>query len=205
MLDEFSSLINTKASFMERVNRLFNPESKDYRLIYKAVVFVEYAFRRRKRESDEAYSTHLYAVANCILDLGVRNSAAIAAALLHDIIEDIPGWNFFRVWKHFGLHVATLVQFVTKLQKKSKVPRGIRMWLFYIILSFGPTLSQLIKVCDRLNNVATLEFIEEWKRLRAIVSTKKHYRPMAVRLDAHFPGILKLLDEAIELAEKQYF
>jgi GTP pyrophosphokinase len=185
------------------VEKIFINGSSEYRMIFEAVQLVEFAFAGKKRLDSSPYTVHLYYVGLYLLKVGVRDAKVIVAGLLHDMVEDVPGWNFFWVWRIFGFRIAWYVMFVTKLHAKSGIPRPVRMWLFYNLLRIGPRISQLIKVCDRTHNLKTLSNVAGWKQRRAIASTEALYQPLARKLDREYPGTLQLLLDALVSARNQ--
>ena len=92
-------------------NYSFSEEEK----LYKAYTYAQTAHAGQKRASGEPYFIHPCAVANILMDLGL-DEATIAAALLHDVIEDTSA-TAEDIKKEFGSEVLALVDGVTKLEK----------------------------------------------------------------------------------------
>lgn len=90
-------------AFFARIGKIYPPMDKRYRLIKDAYDTARKAFRDKKRENGGRYFEHLRAVTLILLVfMRERNAKVIAAALLHDIVEDIDGWSIERVEREFG-------------------------------------------------------------------------------------------------------
>jgi guanosine-3',5'-bis(diphosphate) 3'-pyrophosphohydrolase len=94
--------------------RLHHPKA-DIPLIERAYTAAEKAHEGQKRKSGEPYITHPVAVAQILADLGI-GSKTIAAALLHDTVED-TAYTLDLLQRDFGDEIAMLVDGVTKLDK----------------------------------------------------------------------------------------
>ena len=97
-----------------RTVRKFHPKT-DPRLIERAYEMAAYLHRDQSRRSGEPYITHPLAVATILAELGMT-SPTLAAALLHDTVEDC-GYSLDALREDFGDEVAHLVDGVTKLDK----------------------------------------------------------------------------------------
>jgi GTP pyrophosphokinase len=139
--------------------------------------------------------THPLAVARTVHDWGL-DEASIAAALLHDVVEDTHVTKK-DVEKKFGAEIAFLVESLTKIQEvkyaqKDPDVENIRK----LILSFSKDLRViLIKLADRLHNMKTLEFMSEEKRKEISWETLEIYAPLAYRL-----GMQKVSGDLEDLA-----
>lgn len=169
-----------RVCFFAVVATFYPPTSKEYRFIQKAYNTAKEAFREENRDSGVRYFEHLRAVALIVMVyLRVRDYRIIAAALLHDIIEDIPEWDFGRLRLEFGKDVAELVWWVTKppvRDGESKLERNAK---FHVNLSRGPRKAIIVKLADRLHNVITLWDCAEEKRRRKIQETIDFFFPLA--------------------------
>ncbi len=170
-----------RAAFFAVVELYYPKSSDEYALIESAYNTAKDAFRNELRESGERYFEHLRAVALILLVyLRVRDAAIIAAALLHDIVEDIDGWNEDRVSLKFGRRVAGLVQWVTKpnvtLFGDDKEARNRT---YHQNLNRAPRDAILIKLADRLHNLITLWDVPEDKQRRKVRETQDFYLSLA--------------------------
>lgn len=174
-----------KAFFTLTVN-IFPRFSNEYLLIEKAYRLAKDAFREKYRtEPGVRYFEHLRAVALIlILHLRVWDANVIVAALLHDIVEDIKGWDFERLKQEFNEEVALLVCMVSKKDKQffdgSKVLRNLHFNNGVLRITKN---AAYIKLADRLHNVITLWATDEKKQFRKIKETIDFYMPLAKRFD----------------------
>jgi (p)ppGpp synthase/HD superfamily hydrolase len=166
-----------RESFLRRIALLF-PRS-DYRFIEieRAYDLVKDAFRGKYRDDGiTRYFEHIRAVALILIDyLRVKDHRIIIAALLHDIVEDIPSWNIERVRLEFGEYVASLVDYLTKPSKDEYPLPEEREHVYHFRFRSAPREFFLIKLSDRLHNIITLGTCPSEKRARKIAETKKHY------------------------------
>jgi len=170
----FFSKSENRGSFFARIASLYPGSDKRYRLIKKAYDIAKDAFREKYRESGERYFEHLRCVALILIDMlyvyrHLDAHILICAALLHDIVEDIPSWTIERVREEFGEEVAKLVDWLTKRNAKEYHERFIR----------APRSFFLIKLADRLHNMLTIWSCPRAKILRKIEETEKYYLPFA--------------------------
>ncbi len=159
---------------------------------------IEKAYRRAdalhdgvRRRSGEAYICHPLAVARLLVDLGM-DSESIAAALLHDVVEDTP-FTIDEVKAEFGPDVALLVDGVTKLTKIqfSSIEEQQAENLRKMLLAMSQDVRvMIIKLCDRLHNMRTGDAWPEQKRRDKALETMEVYAPIANRL-----GILNIKEE----------
>jgi len=190
------------------------PESYGFsekELIQRAYRVAEEAHRDQKRHSGEPYINHCLAVAGILADLKVP-SEVIAAALLHDTVEDTP-ISLGDIRRDFGDTIATLVDGVTKLTKLPRVSRGDQHaerpessddaldpdiipanararkqdmaseTLRKTFLAMGDDVRVvLIKLADRLHNMRTLGFMPEAKQKRIAKETLEIFAPLTNRL-----------------------
>ena len=135
------------------------------------------------RRSGEPYITHPIAVATIVAELGL-DSQTVAAALLHDAVED-TGLTLDAIRSTFGDGVATVVDGVTKLDrlqfnsKEAQQAATIRKMLVAMAEDWRVL---LIKLADRLHNMRTLAVMPEWKQRRTAQETFDVYAPLAHRL-----------------------
>lgn len=201
MIDKmtFLSQAENRKTFFKRVGTIFPTLDSRFQSIEKAYNASKDAFRGMGREGGERYFEHLRAVALILMvHLRIKNHKLITAALLHDIVEDIPSWNINRVKKEFGEEVALLVEWLTKPPISEFDSKEERNRVYHGRFESAPREFFLIKLADRLHNVMTLYSCDAGKRVRKIEETKRFYLPYA---EKHLI-LLHELEEAIENIEK---
>ncbi len=165
-------------------------------LLRRAHAFSARAHAGQFRRGGEPYITHPMAVAKTLADWRM-DSQTLAAALLHDVVED-TGTSHEDIKTHFGEAVANLVNGVTKLDqlqfesKKHAQAENFRK----ILLAMARDIRViLIKLADRLHNMRTLEAMSSEQRRRIALETLDIYAPIANRM-----GLNALYHELQELA-----
>jgi RelA/SpoT family (p)ppGpp synthetase len=164
-------------------------------LITAAYEFASQAHEGQRRYSGEAYITHPVAVAGLLADLHM-DYQSIAAALMHDVIEDTPMAKT-QIAARFGQEVADLVDGVSKLDKLSFDNRAeaqvesCRKMMLALVEDIRVI---LLKLADRLHNMQTLEALPPAKQGRIARETLEIYAPIANRL-----GVYMLKTELEEL------
>ena len=165
--------------------------SYNMEMIEKAYNLANTAHKGVCRRSGEPYICHPLAVARLVLDLGM-DSESIAAALLHDVVEDTPT-TLDDLKAAFGEEVALLVDGVTKLTKIqfSNIEELQAENLRKMLLAMSRDVRvMIIKLCDRLHNMRTGDAWPEQKRRDKARETMEVYAPIANRL-----GILNVKEE----------
>ena len=160
-------------------------------MIDKAYNMANDAHKGVCRRSGEPYICHPLAVARLVLDLGM-DTESIAAALLHDVVEDTPT-TIEQIKSSFGEEVALLVDGVTKLTKIqfSNIEELQAENLRKMLLAMSRDVRvMIIKLCDRLHNMRTGDAWPEQKRRDKARETMEVYAPIANRL-----GILNVKEE----------
>ncbi|MBY6061218.1 bifunctional (p)ppGpp synthetase/guanosine-3',5'-bis(diphosphate) 3'-pyrophosphohydrolase [Microbacterium esteraromaticum] len=133
------------------------------------------------RQSGEPYITHPLAVAQILAELGL-GPRAIAAALLHDTVED-TGYALAELTEEFGDEVAMLVDGVTKLDKVKYGESAQAETVRKMIVAMSKDIRVLlIKLADRLHNARTWGFVPPEKSARKAKETLEIYAPLAHRL-----------------------
>ncbi len=163
----------------------------DVDMIERAYHMADDAHKGVCRRSGEPYICHPLAVARLVLDLGM-DSESIAAALLHDVVEDTP-ITIEEVKSAFGAEVALLVDGVTKLTKIqfSSIEEQQAENLRKMLLAMSQDVRvMIIKLCDRLHNMRTGDAWPPQKRRDKARETMEVYAPIANRL-----GILNVKEE----------
>ncbi|MDO8619943.1 MAG: HD domain-containing protein [bacterium] len=168
---------------------------KDTALVAKAYTFAEEAHKNHKRYSGEPYFIHLFETAKLIAELGA-DAPTVAAGLLHDSIEDVNVMPE-TIRNEFGADVLMLVEGVTKLGhlRYRGVDRYSESMRRMFIASSKDLRVLIVKLCDRLHNMRTLQHVPKTKQLRIAKETLDIYAPIAYRL-----GIRKVNRELEELA-----
>lgn len=170
----------------------------DYDLVKKAFEYCVLKHEGQKRCSREPYYTHPFNVALIIVSLGM-DSKSIAAALLHDVVEDTDA-TLDDIKREFGDEVALLVDGVTKIgrlnfsTKEQQQAESLRKML----IAMGQDIRVIIiKLADRLHNMRTIDAMPPQKQRDKSVETLEIYAPIAHRL-----GIRSVKEELEDLALK---
>ena len=158
-------------------------KGKDLELCLKAYDYSKKAHKNQKRASGEEYFIHPCTVAKILVDLGL-DSATIAAAFLHDVIEDTPV-SEGDIQKEFGDEVLELVNGVTKLEKiefHSKEEEQAENFRKLFVAMAKDIRVIIIKLADRLHNMRSLNFLSVERQQRMARETLEVYAPIASRL-----------------------
>ncbi|HET6672021.1 MAG TPA: bifunctional (p)ppGpp synthetase/guanosine-3',5'-bis(diphosphate) 3'-pyrophosphohydrolase [Agromyces sp.] len=163
-----------------RTVRMHHPKA-DLGLIERAYTVAERAHEGQKRKSGEPYITHPIAVAQILADLGI-GSKTVAAALLHDTVED-TAYTLDQVRADFGDEIAMLVDGVTKLDKVKYGDSTQAETVRKMIVAMSKDIRVLIiKLADRLHNARTWGFVPAESATRKATETLEIYAPLAHRL-----------------------
>ena len=175
--------------------RASNPEA-DIELLRRAYVFSAFEHKGQVRHSGEPYLVHPLEVADQLADMKL-DVVAIAAGLLHDIVEDTQT-PIERIKELFGADVAHVVEGVTKLgtipfsSSEERQAENFRKMLLAMVDDIRVI---LVKLADRLHNMRTLHHLPEERRVKIAQETRDIYAPIANRL-----GMSKVKNELEELA-----
>src|SRR6201998_3756959 len=135
------------------------------------------------RASGDPYVSHLLEVGHILADMRV-DATTLAAALLHDVIEDTE-FPVSRLQERFGGEVAQLVEGVTKISRlnmmapEARQAENVRKMLLAMVQDVRVV---MVKLADRLHNMRTLEYLEPAKQHRIARETMDIYAPIAHRL-----------------------
>ncbi|WP_235510733.1 RelA/SpoT family protein [Curtobacterium sp. Leaf261] len=163
-----------------RTVRTHHPKA-DVTLIERAYTTAERAHDGQKRKSGEPYITHPVAVAQILADLGI-GAITIAAALLHDTVEDTE-YTLDELRSDFGDEIAMLVDGVTKLDKLKYGDSAQAETVRKMVVAMSKDIRVLvIKLADRLHNARTWGFVESASATRKAKETLEIYAPLAHRL-----------------------
>ena len=177
--------------------RASNPDA-DTELLRRAYVFSAFEHKGQVRHSGEPYLVHPLEVADQLADMRL-DVVAIAAGLLHDIVEDTQT-PIERIQELFGPDVAHVVEGVTKLgaipfsSSEERQAENFRKMLLAMVDDIRVI---LVKLADRLHNMRTLHHLPEERRVKIAQETRDIYAPIANRL-----GMSKIKNELEELAFK---
>ncbi len=154
----------------------------DLELIERALRASASAHRGQKRASGEEYISHSIAVA-MILTEQLPDSTSIAAALLHDVVED-SDVRVEDIARDFGPEVGAIVDGLTKISHltfRSTAEEQVENYRKLLLSIAKDARVIIIKLADRLHNMRTLEHLEPEKRARIATETREIYAPLAHR------------------------
>ena len=170
----------------------FNPKDQAY--INRAFQYAYDGHNGQNRKSGEPYITHPLHVALYLCELNF-DKETIAAALLHDLIEDTD-ISYQDLKKEFGEEVADIVDGVTKLDKikYSSNEEAKADAIRKMVIAMSKDIRVLIlKLADRLHNIQTIEYHQDWKQEKIANETLYVYAPLAHRLG--FQSIKHVLED----------
>src|SRR5499426_699300 len=184
---------------IERVRR-YNPDTNEA-LLNRAYVYAMKAHGEQRRASGDPYFSHPIEVAAILTDLKL-DDATIAAALLHDTIEDTEATRA-EIDGLFGRDIGTLVDGLTKLKKLDLVTKEAKQAenLRKLLLAIADDVRVLlIKLADRLHNMRTLGYMPPEARRRVAEETLDIYAPLAGRMGMH-----EMREELEDLAFRELY
>lgn len=183
------------ASVQDITKLLTKPTARDLAIVEKAYSFAATAHKDHKRYSGEPYFSHLFETSKLIAELGA-GATAVAAGFLHDTIEDV-NVRPETIQREFGEEILMLVEGVTKLGniRYRGVDRYSESMRRLFIASSKDLRVLIVKLCDRLHNMRTLQFVPIEKQKRIAKETLEIYAPIAYRL-----GIRRINRELEELS-----
>src|SRR6059036_1465917 len=179
---------------LEKV-RAYSPDA-DVEMLRRAYVFSAFEHRGQVRHSGEPYLIHPLAVADFLADMKL-DVVAIAAGLLHDVVEDTLT-TIERIQELFGSEVAHVVEGVTKISAipfSSSEERQAENFRKMLLAMVDDIRVIIVKLGDRLHNMRTLNHLSEDRRIKIAQETRDIYAPIANRL-----GMSKLKNELEELS-----
>src|SRR5215468_8724856 len=179
--------------------------SDDPWLVRRAYDLAAERHRDQLRRSGEPYLTHLLEVAHILADIRM-DATTLAAALLHDVIEDTE-FPIARIQERFGDETARLVEGVTKIGRLSmptpetRQAENVRKMVLAMVNDVRVV---VVKLADRLHNMRTLQYLEPEKQQRIARETLEIYAPIAHRLGM---GIIRneLEDLSFRVLESESF
>src|SRR5687767_15557864 len=170
----------------------------DTELLRRAYVFSAYEHKGQVRRSGEPYLVHPLEVADLLADMRL-DVVAIAAGLLHDVVEDTLT-TIGRIEELFGPEVAHVVEGVTKIgaipfaSSEARQAENFRKMLLAMVDDIRVI---LVNLADRQHNIRTIDHLPEERRIKIAQETRDIYAPIANRL-----GMSKIKNELEELAFK---
>jgi len=173
--------------------------AEDKKLIRKAFDVAVDAHKDQRRKSGEAYIFHPIAVAKIVASEIGLGATAIAAALMHDVVEDTP-IMIEDIERMFNPKVAQLVEGLTKIskvQKEMNVSMQAENFRKMILTLNDDVRVILIKIADRLHNMQTMDAMESSKQVKLASETLYIYAPLAHRL-----GLYKIKNKLEDLGLK---
>ena len=179
---------------VERVMK-YDPDANED-LLNRAYVYAMKAHGNQVRASGEAYFNHPLEVAAILTEMKL-DDATIAAALLHDTVEDTETTHQ-EIEEKFGPEIASLVDGLTKIAKLDLVTKEATQAenLRKLLLAMSKDVRVLlVKLADRLHNMRTLQHVRPEKRARVAQETMDIYAPLAGRM-----GMQAVRDELEDIA-----
>ncbi len=172
--------------------------TEDKKLIRKAFDLAVEAHKDQRRKTGEPYIFHPIEVAKIVADEIGLGATSIAAALMHDVVEDTD-YTLDDIREIFGEKIARIIDGLTKISVLNKQDVSIQSENYKKLLL---TLSEdvrviLIKIADRLHNMRTLESMQEDKQLKIASETIFIYAPLAHRM-----GLYNIKSELEDLSLK---
>ena len=158
-----------------------NDGQADLPLIRRAFDVAQHHHQDQRRKSGDPYITHPVAVATILAELGL-NGSTLAAALLHDTVEDTD-YSLERLTADFGDEIALLVDGVTKLDKLKFGDAAQAETVRKMVLAMAKDIRVLmIKLGDRLHNARTWRYVAAESSARKAKETLEIFSPLAHRL-----------------------
>ena len=183
LLNDFSgdNLLRLPSNFYKSARSYL--DKKSLKKIQKAYSVAFYAHINQKRRDGSKYISHPEEVAKILLDLKM-DTDSICSALLHDVLEDcdVTKNNLNNL---FGPDVAEIVDGVSKLGKldmKSGTEREVNNLQKMMLAMSKDVRVVLVKICDRLHNMRTIEHLPRFKQIQKSKETIELYGPLALRI-----------------------
>ena len=157
----------------------------DKKLIRKAFNFAVDAHEHQRRISGEAYIFHPIAVAKIVAHEIGSDAISIAAALIHDVVEDNSNYSIQNIKKEFGKNIARIVDGLTKisnLSTKADISHQAENYRKMLLTLSEDVRVIIIKIADRLHNMQTLSVMPIEKQIKKASETLYIYAPLAHRI-----------------------
>lgn len=179
---------------------------EDKKLIRLAFNTAVDAHKNQRRKSGEAYIFHPIAVAKIVASEIGLDAKSIAAALLHDTVEDTP-YTLNDIERLFGNTVAKIVHGLTKishLKKDTDISLQAENFRKMLLTLTDDIRVIIIKIADRLHNMQTMDAMPEYKQVKIASETLYIYAPLAHRIGM-FNIKTELEDLSLKYTEPQRF
>lgn len=158
----------------------------DKKLIRKAFDIAVDAHKDQRRKSGEAYIFHPIAVARLVAKEIGLDATCIAAALLHDVVEDSPAYSIEDIERLFGKTVTLIVEGLTKISHMQKDMENVSLQaenFRKMLLTLNDDVRVIIiKIADRLHNMQTMDSMRPDKQIKIASETLYIYAPLAHRI-----------------------
>jgi len=191
-------MIIKKQDFLNKIKYL---DHEGLELVSDAFDFATKAHKNQKRESGELYISHPINIAVTLANLNL-DSETLAAALLHDTVEDTE-ITLSIIEKKFNKKIAIIVDGLTKLQKikfESRTEKNAENFRKLIMAMSKDIRILIVKLADRLHNMQTISAKQKEKRIRIAQETLIIYVPLAERI-----GMYNLKNQLEDLAFEQLY
>ncbi len=185
-------------AYCARMEKYLGGQEGEAKVFWEALSFAVSAHEGQKRKSGEAYVSHPLRVAQILVEeLEIRDPEILAAAVLHDTIEDVPDVTSQVIGEIFGKNIEAIVDACTKITYFS----GDRQSFYKIVhrkIFSGAAIHlevMLIKLADRLHNLRTMGSMPKHKRQKIADETLDVYAPLAKVM-----GLFRMKRELYDLA-----
>ncbi len=158
---------------------------EDKKLIRSAFDVAVDAHKGQRRKSGEAYIFHPIAVATIVAEQIGLDATSIAAALLHDVVEDSDDYSISDIERMFGENVARIVDGLTKissLKKDTDISMQAENFRKMLLTLNDDVRVIIIKIADRLHNMQTMDAMRADKQVKIASETLYIYAPLAHRI-----------------------
>ena len=172
----------------------------DKKVIRKAFDVAVDAHKDQRRKSGEAYIFHPISVAKIVASEIGLDATSIAAAILHDVVEDCEDYNISDIEQLFGETIARIVNGLTKissLKKDKDISLQAENFRKMLLTLNDDVRVIIIKIADRLHNMQTIHSLREDKQIKIASETLYIYAPLA-----HKIGLYNVKSELEDLALK---
>jgi len=177
-----------------------NLSAADKKIIRKAFDVAVDAHKDQRRKSGEAYIFHPISVAKIVASEIGLDATSIAAALLHDVVEDCEDYSISDIEQLFGETVARIVNGLTKissLKKDKDISLQAENFRKMLLTLNDDVRVIIIKIADRMHNMQTIQSLREDKQIKIASETLYIYAPLA-----HKIGLYNIKSELEDLALK---
>ena len=174
--------------------------TEDKKLIRSAFEVSLDAHKDQRRKSGEAYIFHPLAVATIVAEQIGLDATSIAAALLHDVVEDSLDYTIADIEQMFGEAVARIVDGLTKissLKKEVDISQQAENFRKMLLTLNDDVRVIIIKIADRLHNMQTMDAMRPDKQVKIASETLYIYAPLAHRI-----GLYNIKTELEDLSLK---